>query len=603
MPAAVASVVRSLIIMLVQTGAFIALQAALEGIINKIRAHHREVNGLSDEDATSQTANEILDIALVAGITFVSLRSKLPIKIAEMLGFTSKGFVKRALSKAGAEKLAAKGIAAVTAKATTTEVVAEIATVAAKNRGVSFSSVSKIANIVIAIIGVPVGVGLLVVNTIDFAAWPSSSYQNAFQKFFSFFGLNPDKEAVSSKVLSDDMWNKVYNTYKQLGATRINNPFTNQNQAFSKDTLVLLVDKIAANIIAEKGKVTLKEIIGATQGLLEMSEPVTDAKINLVFGTSTSTNNTSGSSASIPQITKVFTGIVSQGVVGEGLVFTARPDDLIESAEELRQAAANNLAPYLNTLLGKIVYEVKVVSSIITKEGFKQTGTTQRIQTGTYDNGTPKYKSVTNKFATLVVYALTDKGSRAKLTTIVLGPVDSAKLTVGQNDLRTLETELPALVTTTDVNEINEIKTETPTVVTQKETKPAVDPDLYKLYDLQIKPLRNESYDNYVIRIGQMNIMTKWERGMWQGLMQTLGLLGDESVTDSVPVVSNTKQPATKAGVSATTLFEWYQSQGQSLPSVADRAIIYEGKGLGPRSYYTGTAEQNTKLLSALKAQ
>jgi len=81
----------------------------------------------------------------------------------------------------------------------------------------------------------------------------------------------------------------------------------------------------------------------------------------------------------------------------------------------LKQAAANNLAPYLQALLGKIVYEVKVVSSIITKDGFKQTGTTQRIQTGTFANGTPKYKTVTNKFATLIVYAITDKGSRARL--------------------------------------------------------------------------------------------------------------------------------------------------------------------------------------------
>jgi hypothetical protein len=42
------------------------------------------------------------------------------------------------------------------------------------------------------------------------------------------------------------------------------------------------------------------------------------------------------------------------------------------------------------------------------------------------------------------------------------------QLQVDQNDLRTLETELPSLVTTTDINEINVIKTDTKTVVEKK---------------------------------------------------------------------------------------------------------------------------------------
>jgi len=624
MPAALATIGRQLIVMIIQTGAFIAVEKGLMSVIDKIRAHNAEVNGLDPEDADNETANTIIDIALLAGITMVSLRTKLPVKIAERLGFTSKGFVKRPLSKAGAAKLVAKGVKPATTAALKVESVEAVIETVVKTRGSSFASVSKIANIVVAVIGVPVGIGLLVVNTIDFAAWPSSSYQNAFQKFFSFFGLNPDKEAISSKVLSDDMWNKVYNTYKQLGATGINNPFTNQSQSFSKETLVGLVDKIAANIIAEKGKVTLKEIIGATQGFLVMGAPVTNEKINSVFKTSSSTNTTNGSYTAAPTITKVFTGIVSQGVVGEGLVFTARPDDLIESADELRQAAANNLAPYLNTLLGKIVYEVKVVSSIITKEGFKQTGITQRIQTGTYSNGTPKYKSVTNKFATLVVYALTDKGSRSKLTTIVLGPVDSAKLIVGQNDLRTLETELPALVTTTDINDINEIKTDTETLVTRNENIISNENETTTFKKWFIVSTANERWqvgpflNQTAINTAAMSVSDEIYRARinadvgsvtdnnpnlpeWPGISKT-NKINTTSLLVTAPVVSSTTTTTTKAGASATTLYAWYQAQGQSLPSVADRAIIYEGKGLGPRSYYTGTAEQNTKLLNALKA-
>jgi hypothetical protein len=45
----------------------------------------------------------------MAGITLVSLRTKLPIKLLKKLGFTSKGYVKRTLSKSGQAKLASKG--------------------------------------------------------------------------------------------------------------------------------------------------------------------------------------------------------------------------------------------------------------------------------------------------------------------------------------------------------------------------------------------------------------------------------------------------------------------------------------------------------------
>jgi hypothetical protein len=39
------------------------------------------------------------------------------------------------------------------------------------------------------------------------------------------------------------------------------------------------------------------------------------------------------------------------------------------------------------------------------------------------------------------------------------------------------------------------------------------------------------------------------------------------------------------------------------MPSVSSRAALYQQLGLGQSAYYTGTAEQNTKLLKALQAQ
>jgi len=49
-----------------------------------------------------------------------------------------------------------------------------------------------------------------------------------------------------------------------------------------------------------------------------------------------------------------------------------------------------------------------------------------------------------------------------------------------------------------------------------------------------------------------------------------------------------------------TTLYEYYTQQGLPLPSISERAKLYEQFGLGSASEYRGTAEQNTALLRKL---
>lgn len=51
----------------------------------------------------------------------------------------------------------------------------------------------------------------------------------------------------------------------------------------------------------------------------------------------------------------------------------------------------------------------------------------------------------------------------------------------------------------------------------------------------------------------------------------------------------------------ANTLYDFYTGQGQKLPSVQERAKIYESSGLGSANTYQGTAQQNTALLGALQ--
>jgi len=51
----------------------------------------------------------------------------------------------------------------------------------------------------------------------------------------------------------------------------------------------------------------------------------------------------------------------------------------------------------------------------------------------------------------------------------------------------------------------------------------------------------------------------------------------------------------------ANTLYDYYTGQGQALPSVSQRAGIYESSGLGKSGEYRGTADQNTRLLASLQ--
>jgi hypothetical protein len=184
---------------------------------------------------------------------------------------------------------------------------------------------------------------------------------------------------------------------------------------------------------------------------------------------------------------------------------------------------------------------------------------------------------------------------------------------------------LPALVTTTDINEINVIKTDTTTVVEPKTeiTQPPITNTTGNFWlslnapngKFQVGPFTNRQaaqvalsqIDLAYAKIEALDfngvvVTTKPDLPDWKDV-NTKSTSAPASVPATVSVVNNTVTPNDRVGASAVTIYQWYQAQGQSLPSVSARSVIYEGFGLGSRNYYTGTSEQNTKLLSALKAQ
>lgn len=646
MPIVVAIAIRYIIMAAVQLGIWTAIEKYGLPLLNKAVIELMQAFGMTEEEAKAVMANKIIVAMEEVGIFAATLKTKMPIKVAQYLGFTSKGFVLRKVSSAGALAAEKTAISATTKAVATTAEVAKVAEVAAKSSGWAIKGVGDLLKYVTLFIGTPVGFFYALAQYVDYGAW-QNPYQKTFQGLLGYIGIEPDKSLASAKTISADVWKRIYSTIEQLKPLGISFPYSDKDTPYSRENLAAVVDEIAANMVKVGTQPTYKNVMASLLLTLQFGGkepnvpnfPYTGIPLKNVSSSSTGGGTTTSN-------VKVFTGIVSQGVVGQGLVFTPRPDDLIESVAELREAAANNLAPFLASLPGKVVYEVKVVSSIVTKDGFRQTGTVQQVQTGTFADGKPKYKTVVNKFATLVLFILTEKNTRTKLGTIVLGPVDSTKLQVGQNDLRSLETQLPSLVTTQNVNDIKGIETANPITIT---TPPPAPPEVqpvnveetvdtgWRFYSFSVN---GEEYINVQPWLGNIPFghtqLTQAEYlkkkaaqlaanpARWQAYFESMAndekkaLTGGKSgfvIVDNVPyaaensplagtnhLVNNTGGMTNKSGASATTLFDWYQAQGQSLPSVSDRSATYERLGLGPRSYYTGTAEQNTKLLNALKS-
>lgn len=436
MPLLLGMVLRQ-VIMSVASGAVVTgAQELIDGTFKELVFELRDTEGLTEQEAKDVIGNIVIDLAINSASIMAVLRTGIGVKAAEWLGLTSKNF----------------GKAALTPKAVT----------AAERVGVTGGKdlVKRVIGKIVKRIPSPTALFWVFVAMTQVVE-PAIYQPGQMQRILDALGIPltiPNSAGVLQPgPMSKEDFADYANSLETVGIKGINNPAAMQSQLYSRQALAQLIDWLY-------GQEVLKGFNPNTTKIIELARPYLTIATTAATASAPSTTTPAGAPNS--SSVKVFTGIVSQGVVGKGAEFVARPDDLIESIDELKQAAAINLASYLESLLTKVVYEVKIVSSIVTKDGFKQTGTTQRIESGKDTYGYPKYKTVTNRFAQVVVYALTDKNVRTKLTTINIGPTNSAKLLVGTNDLRGIESELPSLVTTTDINDIKGIETASAITVT-----------------------------------------------------------------------------------------------------------------------------------------
>lgn len=642
MPVVIALLIRSAVQMAITLGLIEAAIALLDKAVRMIA----KAFGATEEQATDIAANEFLKYAEALGIGVLALQAKLPTKVAERLGFTSKGYKPRAIKGSTKTPVQSVNITAKPTPAQTKATINEIAPVIAKQKRTTLETVRSVAEILIAAIGLPIGAGILLINTIDFAAWPTSAYQKTFQKIFSLFGLEIDQDYAEPRVMSKEMTEKIFAIYKQNGATSITDPDTGQKLPLNRENFISIADKIASKIMLESGKVTTRQMLGALTALVDIKEqqvPVTTAP-------AAAAAPAVGGISSI----KVFTGLVSQGRLGATPSFMPRQDDLIETVEELQDAAQNNAAAFLAALPGKIIYELKITPSVTTRDGFKQVGAAQRVISGYTRDGTPKYRTVVNKFATLTFYAMSERGTKSKLATIVLGPTDAVKLQLEPQTLAEIEKSIQQNILAKDLNQINAVETTAPITIVQPPEVSAVTPmgEGAPPAPLPPPPPGFEYVSGpglprgFLTPVGEPiftgskssgNILTQYFIYGGKGYSFTIDTekevknaqdlaivrqelksrypdqdIPESSVQGEIlrrliekkwrETVEKEINPKIQQEKEPQTLWEWYASKGQTLPPVQERAKIYEAMGLGKASYYTGTAEQNIKLLTALKA-
>ena len=454
---------RYIVIAAVQLGVWALIEKYALPVINGAIQAIMQKFGVTEEHAKDIMSNDILEFGEEIGIFAVTMKSKMPLKLAELLGFTTKGWSKRALTTSVAKYLpfAASWVKVLPKGAT---IVSKEAAPSVIAGAVKASKGFKIAyDLVLKTLGIGFVGTLAISNVIDFGNWNSGAYQKKMQKVIAFLSLGtltPDADYRTSKTLSPEIFDKIYNTYKIEGAQYINDPYKQQHVVFSRDNMLDFLDVIGAELLRLDGTASVKEVNLAALPFIIFAvseeQPAAAAEVT--------------AAKSVPQV-KVFTGVVAQGKLAEGVTFVSRETDMIDDINELQRAAENNLASFIMALPGRIIYEIKIVSSVTSKDGFTQRGTTQKIISGYFASGAPKYKTITNRFAQLKVYIQTEKGTKTKISTITLGPVNSAEFNPTGQDITLAEQEIKNNITTTDISEIKTIETVQPIEVEQTEVK------------------------------------------------------------------------------------------------------------------------------------
>jgi len=596
MPVIVAFFARQLIIIGVQLGIFALIDKFVTPLLNTVLNDIMVVFGVSESTAQDILHNEILTTAETLGMTVALSKARLPLALADKLGFSTRGFKKIALNKSVEEKVNAKrgatsGVAPIQKIPTEAE-----ATTIIQHAKKVLPGFGQAYSVMIRALGTTF-IGLMVIgNWIDFGNWNNGAYQKKMQTLIATvtFGLlTPDEGYRKSLTLSSTVFSKIYNTYKINGAIAINDPFKKLSEPFSRNNLIDLIDKVGAKMLLTVHKASTKDVLTVTQ-LMIVFNP--DA---ITTGSATPTAEFTPAVAVAPSVksthaVRVFTGLLSSGTLGAQKPFTPRESGLITSANELAQDAQQEATSFLSALPGSIVYEVRIVNYVIANDGTKRTGRIQRIQTGTLKSGQPRYRILHNKFAVLDLYYNIPGPGRKKLIELIIGPVDVGSFNPTPADIASITGTLKNSVATTNVADIAKVITAQP-ITTISPTTPAT-PQVSQEVSRGIQP---QNQDRTNISAPQVHTEVPAPAPVH---VQTHAPAPTPAPQATQVTPTSETLDFSKTRISNGEVYNLPNSSGnfysgpvRSAPTIS-MAALYELKGLGPASTYAGTATQIARL-------
>lgn len=602
-----------------------ALQQFFDGTVQKLVEAIKDEQGLTLDEAKDIVANILIELTVNSVALGVIIKTKLGARAAEYLGFKTRGFSKR--------KLTAKAEVAVKKMSGPWETFKK------------FSLFSKILSLV-GILNLSVWTAKAIADIVEPGIYQTKQTNDVYEKFI---GIRPYPEkghSLQAGNLDAEKFNEVAGSLETSGVKGIQNPKSFQTQLYSREGLADVIDYVygrallAGNVpndFRQTMKLVAPYLIGGQ----------TSAPATAVRGSTLPSEPVVGR--------KVFTGSVIQSALGSAVPFEVRPDDLIEDIEELKSAIQNNEGPWLASLPSRLIRDIKVVASVTTKDGLTKRGTAKQIIAGYLKDGTPKYRTVVNKFAVADYYVLTDTGAKTRITRIIYGPTDAVKFKPSQEDLsgldQTLKSSLASLApaiagTLASGMAVDALSGQSTTLFPAPGSVPTpiisvnitkrdyfvpfddfYDQVFYRegntiiaspTFGSILSAEEREKIGNYGAQTSEAIARLKklgypvdsyphrkfhWEidgkaapmitaRNFEEFFGSSISI-SERAAADSLPLKA----------LEASTLFQFYNEKGEPLPPISQRGLIYESLGIGQASYYTGTAEQNMKLLAKLQGK
>jgi hypothetical protein len=617
------NILRMLFVILMQTAAYVAVSNAVESIVDYIRGALKGDGKLSEAETDDVMSNTTLDLLSLIGVQLISFKTRIPLRLADKLGL----------------KVGRTQKVALTSKAQ--DAVVKVSTTGALSGLLPKSFLGKIA--------LSFGASLpwlpgLVQQFGDQAAFAPKAANDYYEKLFGVRPFNEPSVLDSPGPFTGAEFTDYARSLEAAGVVGIEYGFPKGTVIYSKTALAELVDYVygqqnakGVNVTVAKLKPLLAPYLRLNGGQVLSTSSVSPTNTSTATkpgGASTSAAASlpaAGAGASTYQPVKVFTGIVSSGTLGASQPFNVKEDDMINSSLELRNVAQTNAAAFLATLPGRVVYELKIVNSVIAADGSKRVGATVQVPNGRTASGATKYKYVNNKFAVMSLYLVKKEGTRTKITDITLGPTDVAQFNPSGEELAGIGKNLVSSVATNSTNDISTIISDTPTETITTTPAPAPLPN-YNLqakvpgdlgYAFYMRPQMGGNPPSYIVipdyrfgnpeysRISEEEYRratgdTKdYTNSGYQLVNGVFTMMTTYKPSDLMPAPAAVSAPqggtAGQPSKKPTNLSEYYASKGQSLPSLAARGQTYQSLGLGAASLYTGTVEQNTKLLTALQ--